>query len=145
MTFSPSSPGLDSKSNIARRLPKISTTTSTNRMSKRSSASSGSSDSVDGRPKRVWKACERCRMKKTKVCICLEMGGALNFYWFLSVTENRLASDAEMMVKCVWVGIGKRRSSNQRLKGQLIHPSFTFPPLPFLWRFPEFSHYKTQC
>lgn len=23
---------------------------------------------MDGRHKRVWKACERCRMKKTKVC-----------------------------------------------------------------------------
>ncbi len=25
---------------------------------------------ADGRHKRVWKACERCRMKKTKVYIC---------------------------------------------------------------------------
>lgn len=26
---------------------------------------------LDGRHKRVWKACERCRMKKTKVCVCV--------------------------------------------------------------------------
>lgn len=29
---------------------------------------SRTSSSADGRHKRVWKACERCRMKKTKVC-----------------------------------------------------------------------------
>lgn len=30
---------------------------------------SHTSSSADGRHKRVWKACERCRMKKTKVCL----------------------------------------------------------------------------
>ncbi|CZT08079.1 uncharacterized protein RAG0_13295 [Rhynchosporium agropyri] len=37
-----------------------------NRNSKRSPPSSDHSSALDGRHKRVWKACERCRMKKTK-------------------------------------------------------------------------------
>src|SRR3954454_21668140 len=39
-----------------------------NRTSKRSNLSQETTSVVvDGRHKRVWKACERCRMKKTKV------------------------------------------------------------------------------
>lgn len=41
-----------------------------NRSSKRSNyVPEHGSIVVDGRHKRVWKACERCRMKKTKVCL----------------------------------------------------------------------------
>lgn len=38
---------------------------------------SRSPDMGDGRHKRVWKACERCRMKKTKVSSCI-------FYLFIT-------------------------------------------------------------
>jgi ABC-type protease/lipase transport system fused ATPase/permease subunit len=49
---------------------------SANRISKRAGSNTGShhhdhhlvqAAGMDGRHKRVWKACERCRMKKTKV------------------------------------------------------------------------------
>lgn len=61
----------------ARKASSGKTSKSTNRASKRiggntiiSAATSQSephSPTSDGRHKRVWKACERCRMKKTKV------------------------------------------------------------------------------
>ncbi|KAH7317844.1 hypothetical protein BKA65DRAFT_109063 [Rhexocercosporidium sp. MPI-PUGE-AT-0058] len=61
----PSPPLEDNKSHISRKMSKPSK--SLNRSSKRSSPSHEHSSVVlDGRHKRVWKACERCRMKKTK-------------------------------------------------------------------------------
>ncbi|KAI9050578.1 hypothetical protein LZ554_005739 [Drepanopeziza brunnea f. sp. 'monogermtubi'] len=61
----PSPPLDDNKSIASRKISKPSK--SLNRSSKRSSSSlEPSSALLDGRHKRVWKACERCRMKKTK-------------------------------------------------------------------------------
>ncbi len=58
----------DSKSHLSRKPSKTSKQLS--RSSKRSNPSTEHSTVVlDGRHKRVWKACERCRMKKTKVCV----------------------------------------------------------------------------
>ena len=57
----------DNKSHLSRKMPKPSK--SLDRTSKRSSSSyKNSSVVLDGRHKRVWKACERCRTRKTKVC-----------------------------------------------------------------------------
>ncbi|EKD20375.1 uncharacterized protein L3040_006206 [Drepanopeziza brunnea f. sp. 'multigermtubi'] len=61
----PSPPLDDNKSIASRKISKPGR--SLNRSSKRSSSSlEPSSGILDGRHKRVWKACERCRMKKTK-------------------------------------------------------------------------------
>ncbi|CAL3967903.1 unnamed protein product [Diplocarpon coronariae] len=61
----PSPPLDDNKTAPPRKMPKPSK--SLNRSSKRSTSShEASSVGLDGRHKRVWKACERCRMKKTK-------------------------------------------------------------------------------
>ncbi|PBP18132.1 c6 zinc finger domain containing protein [Diplocarpon rosae] len=61
----PSPPLDDNKSATARKMSKASKPL--NRSSKRSNtAHEHSSVVLDGRHKRVWKACERCRMKKTK-------------------------------------------------------------------------------
>merc|ERR1712000_766303 len=61
----PSPPLDDNKSHLSRKMSKPSK--SLNRSSKRSGSSHEHSSVVlDGRHKRVWKACERCRMKKTK-------------------------------------------------------------------------------
>ncbi|KAH8667488.1 hypothetical protein BGZ60DRAFT_377469, partial [Tricladium varicosporioides] len=66
MSGLPTPPMEDSKSqSIVRRSSK--STKQSSRTSKRTTASHDHSPSVmDGRHKRVWKACERCRMKKTK-------------------------------------------------------------------------------
>ena len=57
------------KSHLIRKASSKQTKPTINRSSKRSSyAQDHSAVVVDGRHKRVWKACERCRMKKTKVC-----------------------------------------------------------------------------
>ena len=39
----------------------------------------------DGRHKRVWKACERCRMKKTKVSFVICLSFFLRGGFFLAV------------------------------------------------------------
>ncbi|KAH8802664.1 N-terminal fungal transcription regulatory domain-containing protein [Xylogone sp. PMI_703] len=66
MSSLPTPPTEDHKSSHTRRSTKSSKTVQ--RTSKRSSTSSHEHvpGVLDGRHKRVWKACERCRMKKTK-------------------------------------------------------------------------------
>lgn len=63
----------DHKSSMPKKqLSKSSKIEKLNRASKRSTSSHENSSVVlDGRHKRVWKACERCRMKKTKVLIAI--------------------------------------------------------------------------
>lgn len=57
------------KSHLIRKAAAKQTKPIINRTSKRSSyVQDHGPVVVDGRHKRVWKACERCRMKKTKVC-----------------------------------------------------------------------------
>lgn len=72
----PSPPAEDQKSNISRKSSSSTKSVKpTHRASKRASSSAATihhhdhlthSAGMDGRHKRVWKACERCRMKKTK-------------------------------------------------------------------------------
>ncbi|PHH87529.1 hypothetical protein CDD83_8741 [Cordyceps sp. RAO-2017] len=77
--FQPSPPAEDSKTTLSRKNTTSSTSSksvkSTSRVSKRANSTAAATvhhDHVahgvgmDGRHKRVWKACERCRMKKTK-------------------------------------------------------------------------------
>lgn len=69
MSGLPTPPIDDQRSHSSRKMPKSSKSLS--RSSKRTSSSTSHEHNavvVDGRHKRVWKACERCRMKKTKVC-----------------------------------------------------------------------------
>jgi len=66
MSGLPTPPMEDHKSYQSRKVSKSSKPV--NRSSKRSnSLHEHTSVVIDGRHKRVWKACERCRMKKTKV------------------------------------------------------------------------------
>jgi hypothetical protein len=70
MSGLPTPPMEDHKSYQSRKLSKPSKLA--NRTSKRSNSShEQTSVVIDGRHKRVWKACERCRMKKTKVRVAV--------------------------------------------------------------------------
>ncbi|EFY97103.2 Zn(2)-Cys(6) zinc finger domain protein [Metarhizium robertsii] len=71
----PSPPAEENKSGASRKSTSTKSVKSTSRVSKRASASAAAAHhhdhvthaaGMDGRHKRVWKACERCRMKKTK-------------------------------------------------------------------------------
>lgn len=77
----PSPPAEENKSGASRKSTSTSKSVkSTSRVSKRAGASAAAvhhhdhvthAAGMDGRHKRVWKACERCRMKKTKVWLNL--------------------------------------------------------------------------
>ena len=74
----PSPPAEDPKAALSRKNTASSTKSAkpVHRVAKRAGTNTSSTHhhdhashgSMDGRHKRVWKACERCRMKKTKVC-----------------------------------------------------------------------------
>ena len=91
-----------------------------NRTSKRSSSShEHSAVVIDGRHKRVWKACERCRMKKTKVCRrSINILQRHNFLTNFSATESLLANVAKMMDWFAQLEAGKRLSSSNSLGGE---------------------------
>jgi hypothetical protein len=79
----------------SRRTTKSSKTSS--RGTKRNSASLSQEPKeivMDGRHKRVWKACERCRMKKTKVSQQLFTISNI-FADLTSAMENHLANDVK--------------------------------------------------
>lgn len=100
-----------------------------NRASKRTSTSSdhGPVGILDGRHKRVWKACERCRMKKTKA----------SDYW-MEVSKSILILSHSVMVKIhasvvkttAWFAqqvAGKRQNSSNCLEGMwLVHFLFLY-------------------
>lgn len=48
------------------------------------------SPTSDGRHKRVWKACERCRMKKTKVSLRFASHVLVLFFYFLLLTRHQV-------------------------------------------------------
>jgi hypothetical protein len=75
---------------------------------------------IDGRHKRVWKACERCRMKKTKArrsTPILEIT-ALTIH---SVMVNRLVRNVRTMGLCAQLGAGKRPNTSSFREGELFY------------------------
>lgn len=80
----------------------------------------------DGRHKRVWKACERCRMKKTKVwCHWLLWSSRLRCPWALSLTpksatESSLARGVRTTVLSARQGLGKRRNTSNYQEGMSV-------------------------
>merc|ERR1712000_521595 len=84
----PSPPAEDPKAALSRKSTSSSTksTKPANRISKRAGSTGNAAHAhhhdhvtqgagMDARHKRVWKACERCRMKKTKVCLIVLLYG----------------------------------------------------------------------
>lgn len=79
---------------------------------------------ADGRHKRVWKACERCRMKKTKVIIyhflfhdfVVDSQHALTRH---SAMESSRVSVVRTTVSCVQPGQGKRPNTSNYHEGTL--------------------------
>lgn len=106
----PSPPAEDHKSTLSRKSTSSSTKSvkPVHRTSKRASSSAATihhhdhvthTTGMDGRHKRVWKACERCRMKKTKArFLVLCILSPLSTNTGSSVTANFPASDARTMV-----------------------------------------------
>lgn len=116
MTMSglPTPPMEEQRSHTTKRSSKSSKSSS--RISKRTSSPEHTSHVVDGRHKRVWKACERCRMKKTKVCahLVLQSMYVLTQY---SATESHLVRDVKMMDLYAQPEAERRQSSNSYREG----------------------------
>ena len=84
---------------------------------------------IDGRHKRVWKACERCRMKKTKVCRRHCTNFECGFLTKFSAMESPPANVVKMMAWYVQLEVGKRLSSSNYLEGE-SPPPIRLDPLP---------------
>ena len=85
--------------------------------------SSHTHSSSDGRHKRVWKACERCRMKKTKVFLSLpRLSRCLSVNPLLtratSVMESSLAKGVRMMDWFAPLVLERRRNTSNYLEGK---------------------------
>lgn len=116
MSGLPTPPVEDHKSQPMRRQSSKASKQSSRSSTKRSTAVHEHSPiSMDGRHKRVWKACERCRMKKTKVYYVTHF--CLNIANQISVTGNRLANVVKMMAWYAQLGAGRRPSSSNYLEG----------------------------
>jgi hypothetical protein len=76
---------------------------------------------VDGRRKKVWKACERCRMKKTKVAIPNFSAAAIEraTYTPNSATETSRVRGVRKMLSYVQLKSGKRPSTSKYHEGKL--------------------------
>jgi hypothetical protein len=127
MSGLPTPPMEDQKSpqHVSRRPSKP--TKHSSRTSKRTASSHEHGPvAIDGRHKRVWKACERCRMKKTKVLMLAI--GRLYFFSanFNSVTENRRVKDVRMMVWYVQQEAGKRQNLNSYREGKSNYTTYRF-------------------
>jgi hypothetical protein len=90
-----------------------------NRSSKRSNASRAESSMLmNRRHGRVWEACQRCRVKKTKACqklsTCLT-----RTYFFFSVTKNCLAKGVKMTDSCAQPEVGRREILSNSLAGMI--------------------------
>lgn len=76
---------------------------------------------MDSRHKRVWKACERCRMKKTKVRTTSSLSATyVESYLTVaySVMANFPASAVKMMALCVQPALERRWNTNSYLEGK---------------------------
>ena len=96
---------------------------STNRVSKRTSVVISHEHGgviIDRRHKRAWKACQRCRLKKTKVRPDTSDMRSSNLIAY-SAMNNRLAKDVRTMAWSVPRATRRELSSNQSQKGELPH------------------------
>jgi len=83
----------------------------------------------DGRHKRVWKACERCRMKKTKVrhhILIISPTFTLVLIETLSVMESFLVRGVRTMGWSALLARGKRPSTSNYREGMLFPPLSTW-------------------
>ena len=95
---------------------------------------------TEGRHKRVWKACERCRMKKTKVIelpIYLSSITIVTNKLVTSVMGNSRVNVARMMVLSVLPAYGKRSNTNNYREGTSTY-------IPVLSNFPSLSLFCFQ-
>jgi len=77
---------------------------------------------IDGRHKRVWKACERCRMKKTKVhpCFLTFPSSDSTSADDISAMASHRVRDARTMDWSAQPGAGKRQNSSNYQEGESI-------------------------
>jgi hypothetical protein len=121
----PSPPAEDHKSTLSRKSTSSAKSVKpVHRASKRASSSAAAihhhdhvthTAGMDGRHKRVWKACERCRMKKTKVC--LVNSECVPPLTRSSATVNSPASDARMTVWYAPPVLERRWNTSNCLEG----------------------------
>lgn len=120
----------DHKSHHLARKPSKATKQSSRASKRTTSSHEHGPMAIDGRHKRVWKACERCRMKKTKVAIyhyashlsvdlgCLITHSLTNS--LLSVMESRPVNAAKMTGWFAQLEAERRRNSNNYLEGMSL-------------------------
>lgn len=132
----PSPPAEESKMALSRKNTSSSTksTKPAHRISKRAGSTGNAAHAhhhdhitqgagMDGRHKRVWKACERCRMKKTKVCsVSYSMLSSL--LTVTSATANSHVSVARTTASSARPVSGRRWSTSNSPRGtNLPHAS----------------------